>query len=149
MNFSKYLSCLSAKFFKLFVFLTLIVACIYSPVKLYNMLYWGRRGRMIVGFTTTCTISVEFESRSLGGVLDKHLRQVGGFLLVLRFPPSINWPPRPTWNIVENGVKHNKPHPPESVASYCHVGYIITVTLFCGVWYTGTVAWYCCVYDIQ
>jgi hypothetical protein len=38
------------------------------------------------------------------------LRQVGGFLRVLRFPPLIK-PPRYNWNIVESGVKHHKPKP--------------------------------------
>ena len=33
------------------------------------------------------------------------LRQVDGFLLVLRFPLQYNWPPRYNWNIVESGVK--------------------------------------------
>ena len=63
----------------------------------------GRCGRdpMVVGFTTTFAISVyhhwyyEFESRS--GRRVQHyvikfvndLRQIGGFLLVLRFPPPI------------------------------------------------------------
>jgi hypothetical protein len=62
-----------------------------------------RRGcdRMVVGFTTTYVISAyhhwcsEFESRSGWGI--QHyvikfvgdLRQVGGFLRVLRFPPPI------------------------------------------------------------
>ena len=36
------------------------------------------------------------------------LRQVGGFLRVLRFPPPINWPPWYSWNIVESVVKHQK-----------------------------------------
>jgi hypothetical protein len=64
---------------------------------------WGRcgRDRMVVGLTTTCVISAyhhwccEFESRSERGiqhyvikvVID--LRQVGGFLLILRIPPPI------------------------------------------------------------
>jgi hypothetical protein len=65
--------------------------------------YGDRRGRdrMIVGFTTTYAISAyhhrccEFKSRS-GRVVHHYvikfvsdLRQVGGFLRVLRFPPSI------------------------------------------------------------
>jgi len=59
------------------------------------------RDRMVVGFTTTYAISAyhqwccKFESQSGQGV--KHyvikfvsdLRQVGGFLRVLRFPPRI------------------------------------------------------------
>ena len=62
----------------------------------------GRRGRdrMVVGFTTTYAISTyyrwcEFESRSGRGVQHyvikfvKDLRQVGGFLRILRFPPQI------------------------------------------------------------
>ena len=63
----------------------------------------GRRGRdrKIVGFTTTYAISAyphrccEFESRSGRGVQHyvikfvSDLRQVGGFLRVLRFPPLI------------------------------------------------------------
>ena len=56
----------------------------------------GRRShdRMVVGFTTTYAIS-EFESISGRGVQHyvikfvSDLRQVGGFLRVLRFPPPI------------------------------------------------------------
>jgi len=56
---------------------------------------------MIVGFTTTYAISAyhhwccELESRSGRGVQHymitfvSHLRQIGGFLRVLRFPPPI------------------------------------------------------------
>jgi hypothetical protein len=69
---------------------------------IYN--YKGRRGRdrMVVGFTTTYSISVyhhwccEFESRSGRGVQHyvikfvNDLQQVGNFLRVLRFPPPIN-----------------------------------------------------------
>jgi hypothetical protein len=58
-------------------------------------------GRMVVGFTTTCAISAyhhwccEFESQSGRGVQHyvikfvSHLRQVGGFLQVLRIPSPI------------------------------------------------------------
>ena len=63
----------------------------------------GRRGRdrMVVGFITTYAISAyhhrccEFESRSGRGVqyyvikFVSDVRQVGGFLRVLRFPPPI------------------------------------------------------------
>ena len=63
-------------------------------------LKWGR-DRMVVGFTTTYAISAyhywccEFESRLGRGVQHymikfvSDLRQVGGFLRVLRFPPPI------------------------------------------------------------
>ena len=36
------------------------------------------------------------------------LRQVSGFLRVLRFPPQ-KWPQRCNWNIFKRGVKQNKP----------------------------------------
>ena len=39
------------------------------------------------------------------------LRQIGGFLLVLRFPPLIKLTPRYNWNIVESGVKHHNHNP--------------------------------------
>jgi len=68
---------------------------------LYNFI-WGRRGRdrMVVGFTSTYTISAyhqccEFESRSGRGVQHyvikfvSDLQQVGGFLRVFRFPPPV------------------------------------------------------------
>ena len=69
----------------------------------YDPITRGRRGldRMVVGLTTTYAISdyhhlsCEFESRSVRGVQHyviqfvSDLRQVGGFLRVLRFPPSI------------------------------------------------------------
>ena len=75
-------------------FITHVILCV-----------WGRRGRdrMVVGFKTTYAISgsayhhwcCEFESRSGWGVQHymikfvSNLRQVGGFLRVLRFPPPI------------------------------------------------------------
>ena len=86
----------------------------------YSQLQWsGRRGRdrMVVEFTTTYAISAyhwcwEFESRSGRGAQHyvikfvSDLRQVGGFLWGLRFPPwNKNWTPRYNWNIVESGVK--------------------------------------------
>ena len=38
-----------------------------------------------------------------------YLRQVGGFLRILRFPPPIKLnTPRYNWNIVESGVKHHQ-----------------------------------------
>jgi hypothetical protein len=61
----------------------------------------GYRGRMVVGFTTTYAISAyhhwccEFESRSGRGIQHyvikfvSDLRQFGGFLRILRFPPPI------------------------------------------------------------
>ena len=67
---------------------------------------------MVVGFTTTYAISAyhhwccEFESRSGRGLQHyvikfvSDLRQVGGFLRVLRFPTSINKN--------ESGVKHHQ-----------------------------------------
>jgi hypothetical protein len=85
----------------------------------FNDLYLlkGCRGRnhVVVGFTTTYVINAyhhlcwEFESRSGRGVYHyvikfvSDLRQVGGFLRVLRFPPKKNWPQRYIWNIVESG----------------------------------------------
>ena len=39
------------------------------------------------------------------------LRQVGGFLWVLRFPPPIKLIPQYNWNIIESAVKHHKPNP--------------------------------------
>ena len=80
--------------------------------------------RMVVGFTTSYIIGVhhhyccEFESRSWRGAQHyvmkflSDLRQVGGFLCALRFPPLINWPPRYNWNNVESGVKHHKTKQP-------------------------------------
>jgi hypothetical protein len=92
-----------------------------------------RRGldRLVVRFTTTCVIiayhhwSCEFEPSSWRGVLDKHyvikfvsdLRQIGGFLRVIWFPPPIKliWPPHYNWNFVESGAKHYKPTTNQSI----------------------------------
>ena len=84
----------------------------------------GRRGhdRMVVWFTTTYAIGAyhhwccEFESRSGRGVQHcvinfvSDLRQVGGFLRVLRFSPPIKLTTKiyRNWNIVESGVKHHQ-----------------------------------------
>jgi len=38
------------------------------------------------------------------------LRQVSGFLWVLRFLHQWNWPPRYSWNIVESGATHHNPN---------------------------------------
>jgi hypothetical protein len=79
------------------VFLTKLAILFHIPI------IKGRRGRdrMVVGFTTTYAISAyhhgcyEFQSRPGQGVQHyvitfiSNLRQVGGFLWVLRFPPLI------------------------------------------------------------
>jgi hypothetical protein len=80
-----------------YLYLTLVVI-LYRQINI-----WGRRGRdrMVVGFTITNAISAyhhwccEFESRPGRGVQHyvikfvSDLRQVGGLLRVLRFPPPI------------------------------------------------------------
>ena len=75
----------------------------------------GHRDRMIVHVLSAYHHwRCEFESRSVDVYSIQHyvikfvraLRQVVGFLRILRFPPPINWPPRYNWNIVESGVKH-------------------------------------------
>jgi hypothetical protein len=81
-------------------------------------LYCRGRDRIVVRFTNTYASSAhhhwccEFESRPLRGVQHyvdvNDLRQVGGFIPVPRFPPTINWPQRYNWNIVESGVKHHQ-----------------------------------------
>ena len=79
---------------------------------------------MAVGFTTTYVISAhhhwccEFESRSERGVQHyvikfvSDLRQVGGFLRVLRFPPPIKLTATIYLkHIVGSGVKHHQTKP--------------------------------------
>jgi len=39
------------------------------------------------------------------------LRQVNGFLWVLRFPPLIKLTQRYNWNIIESDVKYHNPNP--------------------------------------
>jgi hypothetical protein len=41
---------------------------------------------------------------------ESDLWQVGGFLRVFQFPPSIKLTPRYNWNIVEGGVRHHNPN---------------------------------------
>ena len=36
------------------------------------------------------------------------LRQVGGFLQILQFPPPIKLTARYSWNIIESGIKHHQ-----------------------------------------
>jgi hypothetical protein len=88
-------------------FFFVFVICGYLlTIKLY---FWNRgrcgRDRMVVRFTTTCTISAchhlscEFESCSGEVYSIQHnmikfvseLQHVSGFLRVLRFPPPILW----------------------------------------------------------
>ena len=89
----------------------------------YLSVFRRGRDRSVVDFATTYTIWIyhhwcwEFESCSGWGV--QHyvikfvsvLRQVGGFLRVLRFPPPIKLTAtiRYNWNFVESVVKHHKP----------------------------------------
>ena len=101
-----------------------------------NKRYIAKRGRdrLVVGFTTTYAISAyhhwcwEFESRSGRGVqyyvikFVNDLREVGGFLRVLRFPPPIKLTPRYNWNIVESGITHhqtNKQTNKQTNTQYC------------------------------
>jgi hypothetical protein len=63
----------------------------------YTFQYWGHgcRGRMVVRFTTTCAISDYYTSSNsvhckvYAIMFVSDLRQVGGFLPALRFPPPI------------------------------------------------------------
>jgi hypothetical protein len=55
------------------------------------------------------------------------LRQVSGFLRVLRFPPPIK-PQRYNWNIVESGIKHHTPNTP-------HIGEL-HILFFTHIWWT-------------
>ena len=86
-----------------FTYKTKNYAC-YKKKKYMNgwiRIRFSGRNRMVVGFTTSYAISsyhhccCKFESRSWRGVqhymimFASDLRQVGGFLWVLRFPPSI------------------------------------------------------------
>jgi hypothetical protein len=48
----------------------------------------------------------------------ENLRQVGGFLRVLRFPPPIK-PPRYNWNIVESSIKYHNPNLYNITARLC------------------------------
>ena len=78
-------------------------ACRNRLIDTYSYCIWSRhgRGRIVVGFTTTYAINAyhnsccELESRSGRGVqryvikFVSDLRQVGGFLRVLRFPLPI------------------------------------------------------------
>ena len=45
------------------------------------------------------------------GIFKLFLRQIGGFVRVLRFTPTIKLTPRYNWNFVESGIKHHKPKP--------------------------------------
>ena len=64
------------------------------------------------------------------------LRQVSGFLQVLRFLPTVKLTPWFSWNIVESGVKHHSPNPtncliiiPGSSCSY--FWYLIDIIMSC------------------
>ena len=83
-----------------------------------------RRDRVVVGFTTTYAISAynhwccEFELHSGEVYSIQHyvikfvsdLRQIGGFLRVLWFPPPLKGLPLYNWNIVESDIKPQKPN---------------------------------------
>jgi len=105
--------------FSLYSYGTVVIQNPITDNKIYISERIGHRGRdrMVVGFTTTYAISAYhhcccgFESRSGRGVQQyvikfvSNLRQVGGFLRVLRFPPPIKVT---NWNSVESGVKHHQ-----------------------------------------
>ena len=84
----------------------------------YLLLLRGRRDRdrMVVGFTTTYAISAYHHYGVISTVhyvmrFVSDLRQVGGFLWVPRFPPSIKLTATIMayyWNIVESDVKHHQ-----------------------------------------
>ena len=74
---------------------------------------------MVVEFTKTIAINACVSSNPAHGEVCSmqhyvikfvnDLRQVGGFLRVLRFLHQYNWPPRYGWNIVKSGATHHKP----------------------------------------
>jgi hypothetical protein len=87
----------------------------------YNAIFkdskWRQgRDRMVVEFTICAYLSSNpthgevylIQHYMMNFVSD--LRQVSGFLRVLRILPPINWPLRYNWNINESGVKHHNPN---------------------------------------
>ena len=73
------------------------------------------RDRMVVGFTiSTYHHYCEFEPRSWRGILDTtlcDLRQVAGFLWVLRFPPPIKLTATIELKYCWSDIKHHNPNP--------------------------------------
>ena len=96
-SFPFYVEFFFVAFFSLFVFFCVL----YWMLPMYQWIFHSGRDRMVVGFTTTYAISAyhhwccEFEPRLRRGVQHyvirfvSDLRQVGGFLRVLRFPLPI------------------------------------------------------------
>ena len=67
----------------------------------------GHRGHdlIVVGLTTTSGELYLIQHYVIKFVSD--LRQVSGFVHVLRFPPPIKLTAMQNWNIVENDIKHH------------------------------------------
>jgi len=92
-------------------------------------MFWfirGRRGRMVVEFTTTCAISTYHHYRC---ELETHSSDTTLFDKVCQWLTAGRWftpgtlvsstnktdPPRYNWNIVKSGVKHHKPNQPNDL----------------------------------
>ena len=112
-------------------------------MNIFHIRNWWRRGRdRIVGLPPFAIITkVVNSNRACSEVYSiqhyvikfaSDLRQVGGYLRVLRFSPPINWPPRYIWYIVESGSKYHNLSPIFELSqsmSHCH--YQPSVVLTC------------------
>jgi len=63
------------------------------------------------------------------------LRQVGGFLWVLQFPPPIKLITTKKWNVVESDDKHHKPNQTYCLHCFPRIRWNISTTTSFGEWY--------------
>ena len=132
---------------------------------------------MIVGFTTTMqsvpiTTNVARSNPAHGEVYSiqhyvikfvSDLRQVRGFLRVLRFLHQFKWSPRYNWNIAESSAKHNNLTPfwihwetnedninlhTSWYSFWIHITITMDTTIFC-LWirHTLIVTFICCIVE--
>jgi hypothetical protein len=69
---------------------------LHKPSGIYQLNQWRSsrgHGRMVVGLWVRIPLGEEYSIQYYVIKFVSDLRQVGGFLWVLWFPPPINWPP--------------------------------------------------------
>ena len=118
---------------------SLCLYCWFFSIMITYLFRGGHSGRdrVVVGFTSTCTISVyhhwscEFESLLWRGLLDATLSDKVCQWIATGFLHQKNWQPQYNCNIVETGVKHHNPTSlsPLIICQWCWLIFLSTIHL--------------------